>query len=211
MYGLHLHFAPDRPASPSSATRAALQPAPAKPPSPCWLSKHALHASATNPAFPPRYPCRPPACSSQASSTAGGFSQQSTAVAQAVSTAVANICGGGDAQAQANAAAQATAKVGAPHVGLVPGSSWIEGRCRLRPPRRPVYLSLPLPTSTAHLPPPPTCRYRPPAATAHPSIRACRPLPRRLLLPPHPSSLPLAALVAPQPPELVRSWWADAG
>lgn len=55
-------------------------------------------------------PCYP-ACSSQASSTAGGFSQQSTAVADAVSTAVSNICGGGDAQAQATAAAQATAKV----------------------------------------------------------------------------------------------------
>ena len=32
-------------------------------------------------------------------------------MADAVSTAVANICGGGDAQAQATAAAQATAKV----------------------------------------------------------------------------------------------------
>lgn len=49
------------------------------------------------------------ACSSKASSSAGGFSQESSAVASAVSSATASVCGGGDANAQAQAAAKATA------------------------------------------------------------------------------------------------------
>jgi hypothetical protein len=51
------------------------------------------------------------ACSSRATSSAGGFSQESSATAEAVASAVATVCGGGDATAAANAAATATARV----------------------------------------------------------------------------------------------------